>query len=63
MASPGSRLVPTHAALVVGDEEEAGGLDGLYDKYSLQKIVLLERGRAFLNRDNFLKRLLFPVAG
>jgi hypothetical protein len=43
MASPISRLVPTDAALEVGNEEEAGGLDGLYDKHALETNVLLER--------------------
>ncbi len=38
--------MPTDAALVVGDEEEADGLDGLYDKYALQTTALLERGCA-----------------
>ncbi len=42
MASPSSRVVPTHAALEVGDEEEAGRLDGLYDKHALQTNALLE---------------------
>ncbi len=42
MASPSSRVVPTQAALEVGDEEEAGGLDGLYDKHALQTTVMLE---------------------
>ncbi len=38
--------MPTHAALEVGYEEEAGGLDGLYDKDDLQTNALLERGCA-----------------
>jgi hypothetical protein len=48
MASPSSRLVPTYAALEVGDEKEAGSLDGLYDKHALQTTVLLERGFAIV---------------
>ncbi len=43
---PGSREVPTHAALEVGDEKEAFGLDGLYDKDALQTNALTERGSA-----------------